>query len=58
MYHGVCNICKYRDFSDRPVAKILCAPNPGDPGLICGKGTRSYIPQLGVHISQSKEPAC
>ena len=28
----------------------LCTPNAGGPGSIPGQGTRSYMPQLRVHM--------
>ena len=34
----------------------LYAPNAGEPGLIPGWGTRSYVPQLRVRKTQLKIP--
>ena len=34
----------------------LCAPNAGGQGSILGKGTRSHMPQLRVHMLQLKIP--
>ena len=40
-----------RDFPGGPEAKTL---NPGGPGLIPDQGTRSYMPQVRVCMSQLK----
>ena len=36
----------------------LRPPNVGGLGLIPGRGTRSYTPQLSVRMMQLKDPAC
>ena len=48
------------DFSDGPVAKTPGFQCRGPRGSILGQGTRSHMPQLGVHMPELKsaDPAC
>ena len=47
----------YRNFLGGPVARTLGSQCRG-PGFNPCQGTRSYVPQLRVHIPQLKIPAC
>ena len=47
----------YRDFLGGPVARTLGSQCRG-PGFNPCQGTRSYLPQLRVHMTQLKIPAC